>query len=518
ITVPPSLSIGSPADGAIFSAPTNITIKANAFDRDGSISRVYFYTNNTLVGSSTTQPYSVLLANPAPGTYSIDAIAVDNLGGARQSSAITISVNTNGFISDPLYTGVTNQFNEVSFLNSQVGYICGVNGTVLVTTDGGMTWTRLNTDATNNINAIQVVGPDIFIAGDNGLLSVSSNGGQSWMSFYVGTSVSFYSASLITPYYGFAAGANGTIYAFNGTSWTQQTTGTTVDFYGIVAIGSTGWAVGANGTIYRYNGTKWVAQSSGTTVSLYDVAFYNASYGYVVGAGGTIRKTTNGGTNWVAQTSGVTNTLRKVYVLDLNTAWCVGDGGVVLQTTNGGTAWTLVRSGGSDFTGMDFADGRGILVGPGGTAYDFLYQPVPVNLPPSVWLTSPYPGAAVNAGTTLNLTASASDASGISKVEFYQGSTLLGTATTIPYTLAWNATVAGGYSLTALAYDNQGAYAWSSPVTLTVNPAVDLGLSMAVSPTTISITNTVTFTLVVTNRGPSTATGVQLRNVMPSDF
>ena len=56
------------------------------------------------------------------------------------------------------------------------------------------------------------------------------------------------------------------------------------------------------------------------------------------------------------------------------------------------------------------------------------------NVPPTVSLTAPVTGASFTAPATINLTATAADSDGtVSKVEFYNGATLLGTATTAPY-------------------------------------------------------------------------------------
>jgi hypothetical protein len=89
---------------------------------------------------------------------------------------------------------------------------------------------------------------------------------------------------------------------------------------------------------------------------------------------------------------------------------------------------------------------------------------------PSVSLTSPAPGASFTAPATVSLAASASESGGtIAKVAFYNGSTLLGTATTAPYTYTWTNVPAGTYSLTAQATDTDGATAASAPVTITVS-------------------------------------------------
>src|SRR5262249_26689795 len=70
-------------------------------------------------------------------------------------------------------------------------------------------------------------------------------------------------------------------------------------------------------------------------------------------------------------------------------------------------------------------------------------------VPPDATLTSPSQGAFLRGSATLQATAS--DNQGVAKVEFYDGTTLLGTDTVSPYTLSWNTSTAtdGAHSLTA---------------------------------------------------------------------
>jgi hypothetical protein len=113
------------------------------------------------------------------------------------------------------------------------------------------------------------------------------------------------------------------------------------------------------------------------------------------------------------------------------------------------------------------------------TASEAVSVTVTANSPPSVTLTAPGTGSTYFAPATINLAASASDSDGsVAKVEFYSGSTLLGTATTAPYTYAWSNVAAGSYTLTARVTDNLGASTASAPVSVTVTanaaPAVAL--------------------------------------------
>jgi hypothetical protein len=105
---------------------------------------------------------------------------------------------------------------------------------------------------------------------------------------------------------------------------------------------------------------------------------------------------------------------------------------------------------------------------------------------PAVALTSPTAGQTFTAPATVPMAATASDPDGtIAKVDFYQGSTLVGTDTSSPYSYSWTNVAAGSYSITARATDNAGGVATSSPVGITV-----LGSStpvLVVSPTTVSV-------------------------------
>jgi RHS repeat-associated protein len=94
-----------------------------------------------------------------------------------------------------------------------------------------------------------------------------------------------------------------------------------------------------------------------------------------------------------------------------------------------------------------------------------------------VSLTAPTNGQVFTAPANITLTATASDTDGtISKVQFFQGATLLNEDLTAPYSFNWNNVAAGSYSLTAKAFDNLGGTTTSAAVSITVNalPSVSL--------------------------------------------
>ncbi|MEO6237798.1 MAG: Ig-like domain-containing protein [Vicinamibacterales bacterium] len=143
-----------------------------------------------------------------------------------------------------------------------------------------------------------------------------------------------------------------------------------------------------------------------------------------------------------------------------------------------GTNWTVI---GSDSFSMSAAVYVGLAVTSHNPAqsvsatFDTLKivqsQP-PSNQPPAVTLTSPASGTSYTAPATANLAATASDTDGtVARVDFYNGSTLLGSDATAPYALSWTNIAAGSYSVTAIAYDDAGASTTSAAATITVNAA-----------------------------------------------
>jgi regulation of enolase protein 1 (concanavalin A-like superfamily) len=99
------------------------------------------------------------------------------------------------------------------------------------------------------------------------------------------------------------------------------------------------------------------------------------------------------------------------------------------------------------------------------------------NQPPTVTLTAPANGTTFTAPATIALTASASDPENrLARVEFYSGTTLLGSDTTAPYTFSWSSVPAGSYTLKAIAHDGDGASAMSATIDVTVSATPPAGL------------------------------------------
>ena len=92
------------------------------------------------------------------------------------------------------------------------------------------------------------------------------------------------------------------------------------------------------------------------------------------------------------------------------------------------------------------------------------------NVFPIISIVSPADNSTSTEGKTVVITASASDFNGsVQQVDFYQDNVLIGADQSSPFSVEWHP-VAGNYTLTAVATDNDGAQTTSQPVAVTIAP------------------------------------------------
>jgi glucose/arabinose dehydrogenase len=159
--------------------------------------------------------------------------------------------------------------------------------------------------------------------------------------------------------------------------------------------------------------------------------------------------------------------------------------GAVAEQTMNGRKWKF--SGWSDGGAMAHT----ILTPSAATTYTAVFTdqgPANSNQPPLVNVTGP---VHVHIGDTATLTANATDTDGsIASVSFYDGATLLGQLTAPPYAVLWtprSQSDAGDHMITAVAVDNSGAAATSTPFMVHVEPPHDGDTT----PPVVSITSPV---------------------------
>jgi len=319
--------------------------------------------------------------------------------------------------------------------------VAGENGTVIRSTDGGVTWTKQHFQISETLSDVRFIdASNVWVVGSSGALYRSSNGGSSWISVPSGTTKALYavggSGNVLC-----AVGFDGKIIRSSdgGNTWSSPIAENRLRFYedihftnatSAVIVGSGSGMLRTTDAGVTWNsislGTSWIKEVSfanslkgwavgitATYISITDDVFYGISTN-IQGKRSTIWKTTDGGQTWGVGVLPTTTWLDGVHFVDTTTGWVVGENGLILKTTDGGTNWTTQASGTpARLNAVCFFDNqKGIVVGPsgmilrttnGGSVWSLAPSGTTNNLN-SVALYSQQIGIAVGEGGTILMT------------------------------------------------------------------------------------------------------------------
>ncbi len=453
----PTVSLTAPANNAVFLPGASITVSANAADTGGSVAKVDFFDGATLIGTDITSPYSIAWTNAASGTHTITARATDNQGVATTSAAVTIRVDTppgvnitapanNAVFVAPANITVTANATDTDGTVSKVEFLDGATlvGTV-TTAPYSITLTNVapgshsyTARATDNNNAVTTSSAVPIVVNTAPTVSITSPANNAI----------------------FAVPANITV---NATAADSDGTVTKVDFFDGATLVGTSTAAPYSFTITNAAGGSHVLTAKATdnrgTVTT------SAAITVSVDAAPTVSITAPANNAVISAPANITITAAAADTDGTITKVDIFDGATLVGTATAApysVALTNVALGAHSYT-ASATDNLGITTT--STAIN-----VTVNTLPSASISSPSSGAVFIAPATIAITATAADSDGtVATVDFYQGTTLLGTSTTAPYSFTWTSVAAGSYSLTAVATDDRGGTTTSAPVNVTVN-------------------------------------------------
>lgn len=89
--LPPNISITSPASGGAFIQGNTVTVNADASDFDGTVSKVRFYVDGTMISEDLNAPYSANYT-AVYGNHTLIAKAYDDMNDSTASSPVAIGV------------------------------------------------------------------------------------------------------------------------------------------------------------------------------------------------------------------------------------------------------------------------------------------------------------------------------------------------------------------------------------------------------------------------------------------
>jgi regulation of enolase protein 1 (concanavalin A-like superfamily) len=479
---PPTATLTAPANGAAYAAPATVSVTASAADADGNLSRVDFYNGATLLASDTTAPYAMSWSNVAGGTYAVKAIAVDSAGATGSSAVATITVSGN---QAPTAT-LTSPANGAAFTapatitlaanasdpNGTVARVDFYNGAALIGSDTtapyAFTWGSVAAGTyTLKATAIDSAGA----SGSSAMATITVAGAASGLvrafGFNEGTGASAGDTS--------GNGGTGTI---NGATWAAGRYGQALSFDGSDEV-----MLGDIDLPGAFTVMGWLQTRSLYTTGCASAVMKAFDYGIEM-CGGELWASVGTGTGWSAQLKQTWTTA------DLN-VWkhvAVSYDGATLRLYVDGV---LAGSG----TGTHATNNNQLILGrwtPASEYWNGLIDEIRVysraltaaeiqtdrttpiaggtsNQAPTATLTAPANGATFTGPASITLTANAADANGtVARVDFYNGTTLLGSDATAPYAFTWSSVAAGTYSVKATAVDNAGATGSSSVATITV--------------------------------------------------
>ncbi len=285
-----------------------------------------------------------------------DVVMLDSLTAICVGDSGKILKTTNaGLLWQTKFSG-HQRWNEIAFVNPNLGIVVGDSTAAAVTTDGGETWAAWTQTGPINFNTIAVVGMvSIFIGTSAGTVLYSHDGGSTWGQFVLPAQEAVHSIfgerGDFTPVSVYIATSRKVFKSSDlGASWSQdslQLTPSANLIRGTMAPNGTAYAVGVEGnpgplpvilcktrldTVWR----KFIFMPPMIPVVVADVSAPSSTVAHACGTGGYFFKTIDGGSFWTFYPSG-SNNLRAIHFFDERRGFAVGDSGTILFTGNGGT-------------------------------------------------------------------------------------------------------------------------------------------------------------------------------------
>jgi len=475
--IPPmSVAITSPTNDSVITLPESLTINAST---SSNVKSVSFYSGSTLLDSTSTSPYTFTWSNPTVGIDTLTAVAKDSLGNTLSSAPVIVFVSSaiNNYPTD----SITSPLNNSTFLTPDTVVInatANVVGGSIYKVDFYQDSILLGTSTASPYSFTWVGAP---VGNYTLTVKATSIGGLVTTSSPIKITVSnpiVPVVSIISP--------------VNNSSFTPKST-----------ITITASATDANSNIAKVDFYSNNTLLGSSTASPFSFSWANVAYGtYSL----TAKATATDGYSTTSSTVAInvapvactgiaTNAdfsyfvytyAGTVYFRFHPLAPIAGSSSAIiyLSTTGSGTypGYNMTASGGDFIYSQSISDGTvtsfyfSYAVPSGGqrnsstNPASYVVGSVCVQGAPTVSITSPVNAASFTAPATVAISATATDVTdSIAKVDFYNGSTLIGTDTASPYNVNWTNVAAGSYSITAVATASNGLSTTSVPVSIIVN-------------------------------------------------
>ncbi len=336
---------------------------------------VLFSAIATAIAQSQSRPFFVEWSAPSKveALHSIDFLNAQ-LGWAAGENGTILATADGGDHWQPQTSGIKDDLWSVHFIDTNVGMAVGEKGAILTTIDGGNHWRADVSGTKQRLTSIFLATTRVaWVVGEDGTLLITRDGGVHWRPIVSSTKENLSQIYMSNEATGWIVGQRGTILVTRdgGGHWIPQPSSTTASLWGLHFVNTReGWAAGANGLILSTTngGDRWQHEPSGTHKILRAIHFVDPRNGWIAGANGAIQATRDGG-YWLPQISGTDKNLWDVHFVNTHAGWVVGDSRTILATRDGGDHWQpQTSSAAQNLLNVQFADSRdGWAVGVGGT-------------------------------------------------------------------------------------------------------------------------------------------------------
>ncbi len=276
---------------------------------------------------------------------------------------IIISTN-NGETFQKLEVPTTNNLNGIAYGNG-IYVAIGDNGTILKS-ENGMEWNCISSSITINLAVVRYLNNSFVSVGENGVVAISSNG-TDWAVSYCGSN----NPSLRDVAYGngiYIVSGNesyGVIYSSsNGVDWNNEFITNNVYFSGATFGNNLFMIAGTQGTILSSsNGQDWaLCQQSNISYS-FSCITYDAHNGAYI-AGGSSGKVLYSfdGTNWTLKYTGYSTWYYDILQISTQ-VFAVGQGGYLVKASSYSTWEQLLPEYTDGFGAIAYGNGNFIAVG-----------------------------------------------------------------------------------------------------------------------------------------------------------
>lgn len=248
-----------------------------------------------------------------------------------------------------------NSLYGIDFVNNNTGFAVGGFGTVLKTSNDGVTWTKLNTGTSHRFISVDFINENTgYIGGLRQTLIKTTDGGSNWSDIQLPQEGQFDSLYYILDIQ-FLNNNTGYVLGFfqleckiwkttnGGNNWTTQNTAGANYLNNLYFLDenngfSSGGAFGGE-IIKTTNGGETWQLVYNDNYEIHSMAFLNASTGFVGCIEGRVYKTTDGGYTWNFALSDAGIDITSLNFLNANTGFGFGTGSVYVKTTDGGNNW-----------------------------------------------------------------------------------------------------------------------------------------------------------------------------------